>query len=138
MLISCWAMGERLLRVQCKLGVQIGGDVVKCLVPVTSRLGRRDGGYLRHQLWHESEIDAIGVYCESTAASATCIPLLRSPGVRSSMHPPPAPAKNRQRRRITMGGAVRLGAIAQLGERVAGSTKVAGSSPASSIASRAT
>jgi PD-(D/E)XK nuclease superfamily protein len=43
-------------------------------------------------------------------------------------------ARNGQRKRLHFAEQYRLGAIAQLGERLAGSQKVAGSSPASSIA----
>src|SRR5919198_5800629 len=44
----------------------------------------------------------------------------------------PRPAENNQRTGVTMAAGYRLGAIAQLGERLAGSEGGAGSSPASS------
>lgn len=45
-----------------------------------------------------------------------------------------SPAKNNQRSRVIMADSFRLGAVAQLGERRAGSAKARGSSPLSSIA----
>jgi hypothetical protein len=47
-----------------------------------------------------------------------------------------APARNGQRAGVTMAAQYRLGAVAQLGERVTGSHEVVGSSPISSTPSR--
>jgi hypothetical protein len=48
-----------------------------------------------------------------------------------------APARNNQRVGVTMADDHRLGAVAQLGERLAGSQKVRGSSPLSSTPPKA-
>jgi hypothetical protein len=48
-----------------------------------------------------------------------------------------APARNNQKIGVTMADDYRLGAVAQLGERLAGSQKVRGSSPLSSTGPKA-
>jgi hypothetical protein len=48
-----------------------------------------------------------------------------------------APARNNQQIGVTMADDYRLGAVAQLGERLAGSQKVRGSSPLSSTGPKA-
>ena len=124
--------GERLLRIQCKWG-RLDGDVIKVWFR-TSRLTPRLG-YV-NTTYDESEIDAIGVYCESTG-DCYLLPAALISG-KTCMHLRLGPAKNNQRSGLQWAEQYRLGAIAQLGERRAGSAKAAGSSPASSIASRAT
>jgi hypothetical protein len=55
---------------------------------------------------------------------------------RGYLHLRLAPARNNRQALVTMADDYDFGAIAQLGERRAGSAKVAGSSPASSIEGR--
>ena len=84
------------------------------------------------------EIDAVAAYCDELD-SCYLVPIDRVDGL-TTIQLRLAPAKNNQARRVnwakdfefaaTLG---RHGAIAQLGERLAGSQKVAGSSPAGSI-----
>jgi hypothetical protein len=50
----------------------------------------------------------------------------------SYLHLRTVPARNRQRSGVKWAGSYHLGAVAQLGERLAGSQKVRGSSPLSS------
>jgi hypothetical protein len=83
------------------------------------------------------EIDAVAAYCDELGR-CFLIPIHRVDGL-TTIQLRLVPAKNNQARRInwakdfefadTLG---RYGAIAQLGERLAGSQKVAGSSPAGS------
>src|SRR4051794_40700180 len=119
--------GDRLLRVQCKWGT-LDKNVVKAWIR-TSRLTPRLG-YI-NTTYDESEIDAIGVYCEGTD-ECYLLPVDRISG-KTVIHLRIGPAKNNQQCGLQWADQYRLGAIAQLGERRAGSAKVAGSSPASSI-----
>jgi hypothetical protein len=116
----------QLLRVQCKWAAR-KGDVVVVRIR-TSRY--TPNGYV-NTTYEASEIDAIGAYCQQTDR-CYLIPIGDAAGA-SVLHLRLAPARNNQRRRITMASAYELGAIAQLGERHTGSVEVAGSSPASSI-----
>jgi PD-(D/E)XK endonuclease len=124
--------GERLFRVQCKWGA-LQGDIIKVWFRTSRHTPRL--GYV-NSTYDESEIDAIGVYCESTG-DCYLLPVALISG-KTCMHLRVGPAKNNQRAGLQWAEQYRLGAIAQLGERRAGSAKVAGSSPASSIPPRAT
>jgi hypothetical protein len=79
------------------------------------------------------EVDAIGAYCPELH---TCfyIPIEDVAG-KSVTHLRLAPTRNGQRAGVTMAAQYRLGAVAQLGERVTGSHEVVGSSPISSTPS---
>ena len=125
----------RLLRVQCKWAVRRGeGDVVV----IVCRTNRRGPNGMVPRRYLEDEIDAIAAYCHS-AESCYLLPkdlsVMRA-GVQLRLSPP----RNNQMTKINWARDYELGAtltqllgpIAQLGERRAGSAKVAGSSPAGS------
>jgi prevent-host-death family protein len=117
--------GPRLLRVQCKwairrgavLGVKIG----------TSRL--TPAGYIR-TTYSAAEIDAVAAYSQELKR-CFLLPISLAAG-RSVIHLRLDPAKNGQEGGINYARDYELGAIAQLGERSAGSRKVGGSNPPSS------
>ena len=123
----------QLLRVQCKWAVKRGS-----VVSIMCRTNRRGpNGYLPRR-YTEGEIDVIAAYCQGTGA---CYLLPRELSVlRAGVQLRLAPSRNNQRVRINWARDFELGAtlsrfrgpIAQLGERRAGSAKVAGSSPAGS------
>jgi hypothetical protein len=122
-----------LLRVQCKWARRIG-DVVSGRL-YTSRRGPEGLINRRYTL---GEFDAFALYCLDTAG----VYLLPADEFVShrQVHLRLAPSKNNQARRIRWARDFEFGAtlsrlsgpIAQLGERLAGSQKVAGSSPAGS------
>ena len=119
--------GGILSRVQCKWANLVRGAVV-----VRMRSMRRAAEGMRTRVYTADEIDAIAVYC---AATGDCYYLpVAEIGGRKVVHLRTEAARNGQRKRLHFAEQYRLGAIAQLGERLAGSQKVAGSSPASSIA----
>src|SRR4051794_27108890 len=128
---------HRLVRVQCKWGALRGPVVVAHTR--TSRLTPR--GYVR-TTYTEHEVDAIGVYCD---ALNRCFLLpIEEVAEQSVVHLRLTPARNNQRALVKMAEdydlakIVRdLGAVAQLGERRAGSAKVRGSSPLSSTPQQA-
>jgi hypothetical protein len=123
----------RLLRVQCKWAPRVG-DVV-CARLYTSRRGREGMIVRRYQ---PGEVDAFAFYCPELDRSYLV------PGdefaARRQIHLRLHPSKNNQQagvrwaRDFELGATLEplLGPIAQLGERLAGSQKVAGSSPAGS------
>ena len=114
-----------LSRVQCKWSPLIRGAVVlraySCRRTAT---GLRARGYLAH------EVDAFASYCPDTD-SCYYVPMAVVEGHRV-VHLRVEPARNGQRERLHCAEHYRLGAIAQLGERSAGSRKVGGSNPPSS------
>ena len=139
-----------LLRVQCKLAQHLGA--VLSVRVSTSRYTPQ--GYLTTS-YTADEIDAIGVYSPELRR-CFLIPIEHVSGRRVT-HLRLDPSRNNQAERVKwardyelaamIGGLrqrqveatatipqTRLGAIAQLGERVAGSDEVVGSSPTSSIA----
>jgi hypothetical protein len=121
--------GPKLLRVQCKwAGIQAGAIVVRV---ATSRHTPR--GYVRSTYTAE-EIDGIGVYCEELDR-CYYLPIELVAG-RAAFHLRLAPTANRQEASIHWAANHTFGAIAQLGERSAGSRKVGGSNPPSSITGR--
>jgi hypothetical protein len=115
----------RLLRVQCKWATRRGALVVVGVA--TNRL--TPAGYLR-TTYSEDEIDAVGAYCLELR---TCylLPISLVAG-RFCIYLRLARSKNNQESGINWAKEYELGAIAQLGERLAGSEEAAGSSPASS------
>jgi hypothetical protein len=127
-------VGERLLRIQCKWSTRYDEIlIVRCYS--TRRVA---GGKIVSRRYTEQEIDAVAIYC---AELDRCYLLpVELWGGRRQVHLRLGPPRNNQSPRIhwardfefaaTLG---RRGAIAQLGERLAGSQKVAGSSPAGSI-----
>jgi hypothetical protein len=113
----------RFLRIQCKWGTRQGA-VVSAYIR-TCRLTPR--GYVR-TTYDASEVDAFGLYC-ADLDECYLIPLRDVEG-QSKVQLRLTPAANGQELAIRYAETYRLkGAIAQLGERLAGSQKVGGSSP---------
>ena len=119
-------IGHRLLRVQCKWATR-RGDVVVIRIR-TSR--HTPNGYVQGT-YSADEVDGIAAYC---AALKLCfyVPIADVDG-QGFLHLRLAPARNCQVLGVKMAADYPLGAVAQLGERSAGSRKVRGSSPLSSI-----
>ena len=91
-------------------------------------------GYLR-TTYTADEIDAVAVYC---ADLDECYYLpIAVVADKTNLHLRLSPARNNQKIGVTMADDYRLGAVAQLGERRAGSAKVRGSSPLSSTGPKA-
>jgi hypothetical protein len=122
-------VGPRLLRAQCKWA-GLREDVLVTRLS-TSRLTPR--GYLRTTYTAE-EIDGVAAYC---MALDLCLwlPIEEFAG-QSYLHLRIGPTRNGQRSGVKWAQAYPLGAVAQLGERLAGSQKVRGSSPLSSTGSK--
>ena len=124
-LIFDWHLG--LQRVQCKWATEVNGTVA--FRPLSCR--RTAEGQLK-RTYTPADVDAIAAYCP-TLDDVWVVPIERitqKHEVRLRL----TPAKNNQRVGVTIAETYRLGAIAQLGERVAGSHEVGGSSPPGSIA----
>ena len=118
-----------LVRVQCKWVARMG-NVVSVRLHSSRRI--TGGGHLRRS-YEATDVDVLAGYC---AELDTCyyLPISLVQG-RRQLHLRLAPARNNQRTGLKWARHYQdIGAIAQLGERRAGSAKVAGSSPASSIA----
>jgi PD-(D/E)XK nuclease superfamily protein len=118
-------MGTRLLRVQCKWARLLDSVVA---VPCQSWRRTRDG--MRSRGYTSDEIDAIAAYCHPLK-KCYLLPISLV-AKRRQVYLRLSPAKNNQRKGLNSAAEYELGAIAQLGERLAGSEEVAGSSPASS------
>lgn len=123
-------LDRRLVRVQCKWGSLDPDGGVVCVRVGGSRHTPR--GYVT-STYSAEEVDAIGVYCGELAESFL-VPIDVAAGKRQ-LHLRLNPPRNGQRACINLASEYRLGAIAQLGERSAGSRKVVGSSPTSSTPS---
>jgi hypothetical protein len=122
-----------LVRIQCKWSRRRGDVIV-----VPTRSCRRGSDGLVHRPYRDDEIDAIAAYSPDTDE---CYLLPREISVdRAVVRLRLRPPRNNQRMGIlwardfefTARLQALLGPIAQLGERRAGSAKVAGSSPAGS------
>jgi prevent-host-death family protein len=120
-------LGDRILRVQCKWGTLDDALGVVCVRVGCSR--HTPNGYVV-SCYSAEEIDAVAVYCESLD-EVFLLPVEVVAGKRQ-VHLRVRKAGNSQRACINLASKYRLGAIAQLGERSAGSRKVGGSSPPSS------
>jgi hypothetical protein len=128
-------IGSRLVRVQCKWAAQYHDVlVVRCY---SSRRSR--GGKIICRRYTGEEVDAFAAYCIELD---TCYLLpARLWAERRQIQLRLAPPRNNQQQGINWAKDFEFaatlgrhpGAIAQLGERLAGSQKVAGSSPAGSI-----
>ena len=117
--------GPQLLRVQCKWAPRKGN----VLVVHTSTRRYTPHGYVS-TTYGPNEIDGFGVYCHELNR---CYYLpIDVAGGRSGLNLRLAPTANNQEAAINWAANYEFGAIAQLGERRAGSAKAAGSSPASS------
>ena len=123
-------LGHRLLRVQCKWAARVG-DVVR-IHTRTSRL--TSAGHVR-TTYSSAEIDAIAAYC-AELDECYLLPISEVEG-QQLVHLRLHPARNNQTAGVKMAAEYRFGAIAQLGERRAGSAKVVGSSPTSSTEEQA-
>ena len=107
-------IGDRLLRIQCKWA-QLKGDVVS--VPLrTSRL--TPAGYVR-TLYSAREVDGFAAYCHDLDG-CYFLPISDFEGL-SHAHLRLSPARNNQQVGVRMAADYPLGAVAQLGERRAGS-----------------
>lgn len=116
----------RLVRVQCKHCCRRGAVVV-----VPTRTNRTTpGGYVRGT-YSAADIDAIAGYCPELDE----VYLLPIDDVAGQTHVQLrlTPTRNNQAMGVKWAASYRLGAVAQLEERRAGSAKVRGSSPLSSI-----
>lgn len=118
-------IGGRLLRVQCKWANK-KNDVVFINLQ-TSRRG--PNGYVR-TTYSADEVDAIGAYCDDLKTSFL-VPIDLTEG-KSAISLRLAPARNGQRAALNWAEQYRLGAVAQLAERLAGSEEARGSNPLSS------
>lgn len=124
--------GDRIWRVQSKWGkLDSKAGVVRVRVG-SSR--HTPAGYVL-TTYSAEEVDAIAVYCHDLG-EVFLVPIAVAEGKRQ-LHLRTESPRNGQRACINLAGEYQLGAIAQLGERSAGSRKVAGSSPASSTPSNA-
>ena len=128
---------HRLLRVQCKWG-RLAGEVISVRTSTSRHTPR---GYVR-TTYSVDEVDAIAVYCHDLNR-CFLLPIEEVAGI-SYVHLRLSRARNNQRALVRMADdydlakmVTRLGAVAQLGERLAGSQKVRGSSPLSSTAQAA-
>ena len=116
----------RLLRVQCKWATLKGANVVS----ISLRTSRHTpGGYVR-TMYNGDEIDGFAAYCRELD-SCFYLPIGDFAG-RQHAHLRLGVARNGQLHGVKMAVDYPLGAVAQLGERRAGSAKVRGSSPLSS------
>ena len=125
-------LGPSLVRVQCKWAPRMG-EVVR-LNTRTSYLSTR--GHVRTS-YRKHEVDAVAGYCPELER-CFLLPIEEIDG-QTMVHLRLTPARNNQQAGIKAAEDYdlanmisRLGAIAQLGERLHGMQEVAGSSPASS------
>ena len=117
--------GSCLLRVQCKFAPRKGGVVVIN----TSTRRPTPHGYVQTS-YGIGEIDGIAAYCQELERCFH-LPISKVAG-HSGFHLRLVPASNNQELAINWAADYDFGAIAQLGERRAGSAKAGGSSPPSS------
>ena len=118
-------------RVQCKHASRKGEVIIVRFV--TNRRG--PDGFIRTR-YTADEIDAIAAYCPEVD-ECYYLPMEVFGGA-ASLYLRLSPARNGQRAALNFAADYRLGAIAQLGERSAGSRKVVGSSPTSSTSNSPT
>ena len=119
--------GPRLLRVQCKWATR-QGDVIAIRLRTSRHSPSR--GYVS-TTYCAAEIDGIAAYCRELDR-CFFLPIDEFER-RTFAHLRLAPARNGQLIGVKMAVDYPLGAVAQLGERLAGSQKVRGSSPLSSM-----
>jgi prevent-host-death family protein len=124
-------LGERILRVQCKWG---GLDSEGAFIRVNLQSSwLSPNGYV-HVSYTEDEIDLVAVYC-ADLDRCYLLPSSLAAG-RRAIHLRLSPPRNGQRACINLASDFEFpGAIAQLGEHLRGTQRVAGSSPASSTPS---
>ena len=118
-------VGDRLLRTQCKWARR-SRDVIVMNIRTSRHTPR---GYVT-TTYTAQEIDGIAAWCDETG-ECYFVPIRDVDG-QGYLHLRLAPARNNQELFVHWASQYRLGAIAQLGERVTGSHEVGGSSPPSS------
>jgi hypothetical protein len=128
-MIFAFPSGE-LARIQCKWADMSEGAVV-----IRSYSCRRGAGGMIVRRYGVEDVDAVVAYCAALDRTFY-VPIERIASHRH-FHLRVAPSRNKQRVGINLAEQYDLGAIAQLGERLAGSQNVVGSSPTSSIGSEA-
>jgi hypothetical protein len=112
-------IGSRFLRVQCKWArLERGGSVVYVQLAGSRHTPT---GYVR-TTYSADEIDAVAVYCEELD-QCYMLPIDLVAG-RNALHLRLTPPRNGQRAALNWAADYRLGAIAQLGERLTGSQEV--------------
>ena len=122
-----FGVARRLLRVQCKWAA-LKSDVIHVRL-VSSR--RTSTGDEIRRPYTADEIDAFGIYCEELDR-CYLVPVDKIPG-NSSLYLRVGEPRNGQKASLNWASDFELpGAVAQLGERSAGSRKVGGSNPPSS------
>ena len=125
-----FGVGGRLYRVQCK-SARLHGEVLQ--VGLVSSW-HTPNGYVRNKYLPE-EVDLVAVHSPELSRSYL-IPFDQIEEGRSGIYLRLAPPKNGQRAAVHYAAEYELaGAVAQLGERRAGSAKATGSSPVSSTSS---
>jgi hypothetical protein len=117
--------GQRLLRTQCKWAAR-KRDVIIVRLSTCRHTPR---GYVK-TTYSADEIDGIAAWCDDLR-ECYFIPIADVDG-QGFLHLRLAPARNNQELLVHWAADYRLGAIAQLGERVTGSHEVVGSNPPSS------
>jgi PD-(D/E)XK nuclease superfamily protein len=129
--------GMHLLRVQCKWAA-CDGEVIA----VRCYSARRDATGFVRRAYGRGEVDVFGVYCPDPR-SCFLVPFDDVPPG-GSLQLRVSPPRNGQKRNVRWAKdfdmaatLTRRGAIAQLGERLAGSQEVTGSNPVGSITDRA-
>jgi PD-(D/E)XK endonuclease len=116
-----------LARVQCKWA-----PIYRGVITVRAYSCRRAADGQRIRRYTADEIDAIAAYCpDNQRCYYLPVSMVVGHGV---LHLRLAPTRNNQAEGINWAADYELGAIAQLGERLAGSQEAGGSSPPSSIA----
>jgi hypothetical protein len=130
-------LGRTILRVQCKWATRYDDVII-----VRCYRARRNANGLLRQFHSANDIDLFGVYCASMRR-CFLIPFSDVPPG-ASIQLRVAPTKNNQARKIRWASDYefdatlrRLGAVAQLGERRAGSAQGTGSSPVGSTSEAA-
>jgi PD-(D/E)XK endonuclease len=118
--------GDRIARVQCKWG-RILNDCVVARISTCRHSPTR--GYVR-TTYSPAEIDAFAIYC-GDLDRCFYVPITEV-AARHDLNLRLTRPKNNQRIGVTLADDHLLGAVAQLGERDAGSVEVRGSSPLSS------
>jgi hypothetical protein len=129
-----FVIDDRLLRVQCKWAPLHGDTVV---VRTYSNRRAREG--LRRRVYTAEEIDAFAAYCPDLDR-CYFLPIESFAG-RTQVYLRLSPARNNQRSLVNWAKDFefdaklgrQIGAVAQLGERRAGSAKATGSSPVGSM-----
>ena len=115
-----------LQRIQVKWG-RLAGDVIQVRTSTCRHTPTK--GYVR-TTYGPDEVDGFAIYCD---ALKRCYYVPNSVVAgRTYLHLRVGETRNNQRIGVTMAAEYEFGAVAQLGERLAGSQKVRGSSPLSS------